>query len=940
MTASEGSSHDQLLDQTVDHDTKSRSGPTTASGESPTVAAPSDAASRPNGTVLDSSISLANINEWPEIPGFAPTDTEPRRGGMGTVFRVRQSKPDRVVALKVLNGSHDPSTSLVKRFLSEPEVMAQLSHPNILPVYDAGEHGGWLYFTTPWAEGGSLSDQLRSGREYSPEQAAETVLAVTRGLQHAHDGGVLHRDIKPSNILLDGAGKPLLADFGLARNPNADADLTGTHDILGTPQYMAPEQAIGKHEDVGVRTDVYGMGGVLYALLTGTPPYTDTHLGRIMAAVTDPTRKPTNLREVRASVPRDLETICLKCLEHAPSDRYGSAQELADDLRRFLDGEVVRARPLSRLGRTVRFARRNPLPTILIAALMVSFLGMAAAYRSSILAVRDRTVALSDAKEAGRRERLEAERAASAANRAERATQVALATLGDVETLVLDEQQLKSESFRELRDGFNTALFDLYSQLSRDESLAGSADTLLKVGRSVFRLGERHQERGASREAMRYAEETTRIADALHAQTLQSETLADAAKELAVDSRILWAKVSSRLKGSERDIAAVIATAEEAEQIAGTITKEVTREWMLSKACRCLGYMYLLNDRDKKGIPPVRRGLQHAETANALSGNPADPEILLELANAKKSTALVTYKMDVDPEHRAQIEPLYRQTLELIDQLLALPDLDPKIRKEATAMRGGVFNDRSMYFGSLGGVGDRPEMVRAGFDDAVEAVKVSQSMLANDPLNNLYRHRVAIGYWNVADRVTYFGPCETEIEARRKSISAAMPLLELHRGDVMLEIINLQRFRLCSPLLQLDRDDQALDVFKQILASGMPLDELEGGALRSLVVAVLYAKLAEDLEEKGSDLVELNLDVESCRSRAAKWLREMKNALDDYTPENKTQWLEVYRVRFDAKQILAPVFEQHTEVRDIAELIPPIDELEKSQRLIEPWPVP
>ncbi|MEL6110513.1 MAG: serine/threonine-protein kinase, partial [Planctomycetota bacterium] len=472
----------------------------------------SDGSTSPDATVLDSSISKGIGITWPGIPGFEPTDFEPCRGGMGTVFRVRQSKPDRIVALKLLNGKQDASTSLVKRFVSEPEVMAQLSHPNLLPVFNAGECNGWLYFTTPWAEGGTLSDQLRAGKEYSAEEAAETVLAVTRGLQHAHDGGVLHRDIKPSNILLDGSGKPMLADFGLARNPNADADLTGTHDILGTPQYMAPEQAIGRHEDVSVRTDVYGMGGVLYALLTGKPPYTDTHLGRVMAAVTDPGRKPKGLRDVRASVPRDLETICLKCLEHSPADRYASAQEFADDLRRFLDGDVVRARPLSRVGRTVRFARRNPLPAALLAALMVSFFGIAAAYWNSILAVRARTAALTEANEAQRRERLEAQRAASAASRAERATQVALQTLGDVETLVLDEKTLKSESFRELRDNFNGALFDLYSQLTSDESLAGSRDTLLRVGQSVFRLGERHQERGASREAIRIVSSAYRIA--------------------------------------------------------------------------------------------------------------------------------------------------------------------------------------------------------------------------------------------------------------------------------------------------------------------------------------------------------------------------------------------------------------------------------------------
>ncbi|MEL6108145.1 MAG: hypothetical protein AAFU85_19130, partial [Planctomycetota bacterium] len=457
-----------------------------------------------------------------------------------------------------------------------------------------------------------------------------------------------------------------------------------------------------------------------------------------------------------------------------------------------------------------------------------------------------------------------------------------------------------------------------------------------------FRLGERHQERGASREAMRYAEETMRIADALRTATQPTDSgqLADAAKQLAVESRVLWANVCSRLSGTDRDVMAAISTAQQAEKIADGMSSGLDRLLMLSKACRCLAYMYLLNERDTLGIPPVHRGLKHAEAAREFVANDTDWEVQLELANAKKSIGLITYKMDRDPESRGRIPQFYQDALDLADQILAGADVAPKTKKLALALRGGVFNDRSMYWGNLGVSEWDAAMMRQGFDDAVEAVKVSQAMLESDPLNNDYRHRVSIGYWNVADRVTYFGPCDTEIEARRKSISAAMPLLERHRGNATLEMINLQRFRLCSPLLQRGKEKEALIVFRQILASGMPLEDLEGGSMRDVVCAVLFAKLADSLGQEGDQWMEPSLTRETCLARAAKLLMRMKEGIENMPPESRSLWLDRIRVRMDAKQALASVFEQHPEVRLAEKLIPLIDETEKTQRFIDPWPVP
>ncbi|WP_152049432.1 serine/threonine-protein kinase [Tautonia marina] len=277
------------------------------------------------------------------------------RGGMGVVYEASQAQVSRPVAIKMILAGEFAADAELRRFRAEAEAVSRLDHPNIVPVYEVGEERGLPYFSMKYCPGGGLDDHFERFRG-NPQAAARAVAKVARAVHHAHRRGILHRDLKPSNILLDAEGEPMVADFGLARDLDAEQSLTRTGDLIGSPPYMAPEQAASDRGDVTIATDIYGLGAVLYALLTGRPPFRGATPLETLEQVRN--RPPDPPSSPDGPVDRDLRTVCLKCLEKDPRDRYESAAELADDLDRWLRGEPIVARPASLGHRFSLWARR------------------------------------------------------------------------------------------------------------------------------------------------------------------------------------------------------------------------------------------------------------------------------------------------------------------------------------------------------------------------------------------------------------------------------------------------------------------------------------------------------------------------------------------------------------------------------------------------------
>ena len=290
------------------------------------------------------------------------------RGGQGVVFRARQKSLNRTVALKVISLGQWASKGHVKRFRREAEAAASLDHPYIVPIHEVGEGDGLCYFSMQFIEGGQL-DEVVKRTPMSIRQSAELIAKVARTVHYAHEHGILHRDIKPGNILLDEQGEPHLTDFGLARLVETESTVTRTLEVLGTPSYMAPEQARGNNAQLTSATDVYGLGAVLYQLLTGHPPFAGGTTYESIKLLLD--SEPRRPRSLNPKIDRELSTICMKCLEKDPERRYPSALALAEDLEHWLKHEPICAKPSGFIAHSRKWVRRNPAITVLVTLLVV-----------------------------------------------------------------------------------------------------------------------------------------------------------------------------------------------------------------------------------------------------------------------------------------------------------------------------------------------------------------------------------------------------------------------------------------------------------------------------------------------------------------------------------------------------------------------------------------
>jgi serine/threonine protein kinase len=331
--------------------------PETVAYESTPPASPDSHLSTPGSTIVGHYLLLARVG----------------RGGMGTVYRAQDLKLNRIVAVKLLNSAELASDLELERFHREAHAVAQFLHPNIVPVFDVGQHAGQHYFAMGFAHGGTLAEHVERYRQ--PRAAAELIEKIARGVHYAHSKGILHRDLKLSNILLDERGEPLVSDFGIAKHVDATLELTQTGAQVGTPGYMAPEQLDPSVGPITPATDVWAMGVMLYALTTGRRPFDHEVRTRMEQMVLKDA--PSSPRSVCRGLAKDLETIILKCLEKSPAARYASAEALAADLRHFLNEEPIQARPRAWPVRAARKLRRYPVATTLTAVLGLGVLGTA-----------------------------------------------------------------------------------------------------------------------------------------------------------------------------------------------------------------------------------------------------------------------------------------------------------------------------------------------------------------------------------------------------------------------------------------------------------------------------------------------------------------------------------------------------------------------------------
>jgi tetratricopeptide (TPR) repeat protein/tRNA A-37 threonylcarbamoyl transferase component Bud32 len=328
------------------------------------------------------------------VAGYEILD-ELGRGGMGVVYKARQRGLNRLVALKmVLAGAHASAHQLA-RFYTEAEAVAQLQHPGIVQIYEVGEREGLPFFSLEFVEGGSLEAKI-DGKPQPPKEAARLAQGLAEAMAVAHQHGIIHRDLKPANVLLTPAGHPKITDFGLAKRLEGESNVTKSGTLMGTPNYMSPEQARGATAEIGPLSDLYALGAMLYEMLTGRPPFA----GPTVLETLDMVRRqePVAPSRLQTNLPRDLETICLKCLQKEPSKRYASCDALAGDLRRFLRGEPILARPVGRVERAWRWCWRNPRTALLGSAVAALAIAVVIALAAMILRFRRDREAVADAR--------------------------------------------------------------------------------------------------------------------------------------------------------------------------------------------------------------------------------------------------------------------------------------------------------------------------------------------------------------------------------------------------------------------------------------------------------------------------------------------------------------------------------------------------------------
>jgi serine/threonine protein kinase len=460
------------------------------------------------------------------------------RGGMGVVVRAREKKLNRIVALKMILGGKLADESDIKRFYIEAAAAAALQHPGIVPIYEVGNVDGQHFYSMQLVEGASLKERLSNG-PLTAKVAAGLIQQVAAAVHYAHEHSIIHRDLKPENVLLTRDGKPMVTDFGLAKSIESDDNLTQSGQILGTPGYMAPEQALGQIDQQGPGVDIYSLGALLYFLLTGRPPFQAASTLETLDQVVKQT--PVSPRDLNPSVPRDLETICLKCLSKESRQRYFSASALAEDLERFLAGRPVIARPTGSLTRLWRWCVRNPAIAILSAVVAVSLIaGTITSTRFAFLAERRAQESEANFHES-ERQRQAAERNYSMARKA----------VDTYFTRVSENRLLNQPGLQPLQQQLLRDALKYYERFVAERSEDPSVREELAA--ALFRVGLIEETVNADPQVGLNALQTSRQ---IQEDVLLENSASDSAKEILADTLTAISRIQLRMQGPDVALAA------------------------------------------------------------------------------------------------------------------------------------------------------------------------------------------------------------------------------------------------------------------------------------------------------------------------------------------------------------------------------------------------
>jgi serine/threonine protein kinase len=813
----------------------------------------SNAATRPRRL---SDVAAGALGDWPSIPGLELVSVL-GSGGMGVVFKARQAKLDRDVAVKFLRDAHRAVSGKRERFLQEARAVARLQHPNLVQLYEFGEvpaaRGPMSqpYLVLEYVPGGSLADLL-SGPPHAPREAARLVETVADAIHYAHQQGVIHRDLKPANILLqkksttactDKAREasfppvssvssvadfvPKVTDFGLAKFL-AGSDLTRTGEMLGTPNYMAPEQATGKSGAITAAVDVYGLGTILYEALTGRPPFKAATVDATLALVRQD--EPVAPRRLQPTVPRDLETICLKCLRKEAGRRYSSAQDLADDLRRFRAGEPVRARPVGVVERFIVWCRRKPGVAALLAALMIVFLaGSAGVLWQWQLARRHAAEAEQNAADY-RRERDAAEhRLQMVRDQVHRLNQ-----LGS-DLLLRPGLFRTGQAVLEEARAFYKAMLP---EDSNDPRMRREAAMLYRlVAKIHYTLGQ------MDKAAEAFGQQANLLSSLLETELAEKDLRIDLADSLR------WRGNALRELGKARE-------AQKAYKQAAKLHERLLGESPGDAVCQValantlLNTATLLSCRDQaEELESLFRRIVRLDRA-AVDTAPDDPRFSLELALALEDQGMFF----LDTGRGSQAEGAVREALAIHQKMLA--DGHMKGLMEPYAARA---------FTSLGRVLAAGGRTRDAEQAYQEAVKLLDAFVRDFPESASRQAALAQTLAGLADLLTDPGRQQEVVEIRRRVIShyetlkARFPGNPKHQRNLALSCLTLVRL-----LVDLDRQSEADGPYRKALE----LDTEDAGAnnelarflatspeprFREPALAVRLAKKAVSARPKDSD---------------------------------------------------------------------------------------